>query len=749
MTNTTRVTEEFPGEGKGVLEILRNLRDKKKVVFAAAILILMSAVSCIVTQAADKVPVEPEMTPTGWYWPAGSGETGGYLGFLEWNPNYGGWHLGQDFKRDTGLPVYAIGDGEVIESRTDVTGYGPSGTKGGALVARFKTSTDEYFLALYGHLNNPHPKGEIKAGEILGYINEYSPSHLHFGIHPGYELPTNPWRGYTYEKTNTYGWVDPIQFLLTTSPYTLFDNFETFDSQKWNYWTQNPDPNVRKEAGVDDPEASDGKVLELIFPAGNTRPRPVNGLNIESIEDIHYGKYEARLKAAKCENDEGVVTGFFTYWHGKDLNNNGITDNHEIDFEILGASPYIVYMTIWTDQEDKIGLCKVTRAVNLRTGEIWQTAPEDVCQAPERYPKLRPNGKLSQTIPDFDASAKYYVYGFEWLPDSVRFYIKDDDKEIELWKYTVPEHIPTHKGKLMFNVWHTDNWCPEDKPCDLYGKPKPPSNDAVLRVDWVKYIKKEATPPAILSVNITSPNSTYPAFAGPNYNPNVIQAIIEVEEDGKPIIGLSENSFTFKIGNGIVGYKPASAKKVTEPVPGKYLFNIYPPKQDSPGKYNLFVKLNYNGIHLIDLERDSVIYTVGKADVMLIIDRSGSMWGKKIADAKNSAMLFVDLMSNGDKAGVVSFSYGASYDYHLTTLAPEIKKEIKQAIDRIRAGGMTAMGEGLRYGLNDLVDRGDPTHSWAMVMMSDGYHNWGTHPNNVLPAIKSQNIRVYTIGLGP
>ena len=56
---------------------------------------------------------------------------------------------------------------------------------------------------------------------------------------------------------------------------------------------------------------------------------------------------------------------------------------------------------------------------------------------------------------------------------------------------------------------------------------------------------------------------------------------------------------------------------------------------------------------------------------------------------------------------------------------------------------------GLRYGLNDLVNYGDPTHAWAMVMMSDGYHNWGTHPNNVLPAIKSQNISVYTIGLGP
>ena len=45
---------------------------------------------------------DPSLPPG--YWPAGSGETGGYLGFLEWNPKYGGWHLGQDFKRDTGLP---------------------------------------------------------------------------------------------------------------------------------------------------------------------------------------------------------------------------------------------------------------------------------------------------------------------------------------------------------------------------------------------------------------------------------------------------------------------------------------------------------------------------------------------------------------------------------------------------------------------------------------------------------------------
>jgi murein DD-endopeptidase MepM/ murein hydrolase activator NlpD len=164
-------------------------------------------------------------TSTNWHWPTGSSDADGY-GFLRWNPNYSGWHLAQDFAIAQSLPVYAIAGGEVILSRTDVGGYGPvdpstgKATAGGALVARFITSGGQYFLALYGHLDNPHPTGEIQAGEILGYVNAYDPSHLHFGIHLGYGLPAdgNPWRGYTHDRSNTYGWVDPVQFLLDNSP---------------------------------------------------------------------------------------------------------------------------------------------------------------------------------------------------------------------------------------------------------------------------------------------------------------------------------------------------------------------------------------------------------------------------------------------------------------------------------------------------------------------------------------------------
>lgn len=163
---------------------------------------------------------ETGQTPTGWYWPAGTDSTGGQYGFLAYSAKRNEWHLAQDFNNAQGLPVYAIADGEVVLSQTNVGGYGPGGTPGGALIARFETSAGEFFIALYGHVDNPHAVGKVEAGQMLGYTNNYDPPHLHFGIHPGYGLPANPWQGYTSNKSNTYGWVDPVQFLLNNHPLT-------------------------------------------------------------------------------------------------------------------------------------------------------------------------------------------------------------------------------------------------------------------------------------------------------------------------------------------------------------------------------------------------------------------------------------------------------------------------------------------------------------------------------------------------
>ncbi len=255
----------------------------------------------------------------------------------------------------------------------------------------------------------------------------------------------------------------------------------------------------------------------------------------------------------------------------------------------------------------------------------------------------------------------------------------------------------------------------------------------------------------ILSISITSPTQSSPASVGAYENPKPIEyVIVAVKQGTTPVTGLTEDDFTFKIGG-----KTATASLInswTSDSACHYKFLLTPPKQDAAGKYDLEVILKYKGYTLEDKEKDAVIYTTagGHADVMLIIDRSGSMrWSSPaIEDAKTSAKLFVDYMRYGDKAGVVSFASSASYTYFLDTLDADIKWAIKNAIDSITAGGNTAMGEGLRYGLNNLNTLGDPAHAWAMVLLSDGYQNQGEHPNTVLPDIKASNIRVFTIGLG-
>jgi Mg-chelatase subunit ChlD len=254
------------------------------------------------------------------------------------------------------------------------------------------------------------------------------------------------------------------------------------------------------------------------------------------------------------------------------------------------------------------------------------------------------------------------------------------------------------------------------------------------------------------SIGLFSPTQSSPASVGAyDYPSHIYDVTIEVKEGTAPVMGLTNADFSFEIGD-----KPATASLTDGSTPGKYVFDVTPPHQDAAGKYDFEVALTYKpgkrDCTFGDRKEEAVIYTAagGHADVMLIIDRSGSMkWSSPaIEDAKTSAKLFVDYMRYGDRAGVVSFADSATYNYHLTPLTAAIKIAIKNTIDSIYASGMTAMGEGLRYGLNDLTSLGDPAHAWAMVLLSDGYHNTGEDPNNVLPDIKVWDIRVFTIGLG-
>src|SRR5207237_10065202 len=89
-------------------------------------------------------------------------------------------------------------------------------------------------------------------------------------------------------------------------------------------------------------------------------------------------------------------------------------------------------------------------------------------------------------------------------------------------------------------------------------------------------------------------------------------------------------------------------------------------------------------------------------DVMLVLDRSGSMTGKPYIDARLAASNFVHnlhLTNNGDQAGLVSYNSTATLDQILTNNLPALER----AIGSIPApGGNTSISLGLQTGQAEL-----------------------------------------------
>jgi hypothetical protein len=194
------------------------------------------------------------------------------------------------------------------------------------------------------------------------------------------------------------------------------------------------------------------------------RAHPWQGPNISSLEFCHYGTYSGRLKTPavlETQPNVGGVVGFFTYF-----NDPAINGHSEIDLEWLIADPEIIYMNAWldTDAPPEIQRRRVGRTVNLAKGIIYNTSYTEEVDGKYVSVPVTGNENLPEKIPaieNFDASARFYTYGFDWYPDRVRWWIihPETADTVVLWDYRGPvERIPQTPARFMMNIWHTDNW---------------------------------------------------------------------------------------------------------------------------------------------------------------------------------------------------------------------------------------------------------------------------------------------------
>ena len=140
-------------------------------------------------------------------------------------------------------------------------------------------------------------------------------------------------------------------------------------------------------------------------------------------------------------------------------------------------------------------------------------------------------------------------------------------------------------------------------------------------------------------------------------------------------------------------------------------------------------------------------------DIVLMLDRSGSMSGAPLANLKNGAKKFIDIIDeatddtqdgcigSGSRIGIVSFADTATQN---TALISSVSS-LDEAVDSLVAGGDTNHADAFERAAALF----DPTSSnkKVLVMFTDGKTTAGPDPSPVAAAARAQGITIYAVGL--
>ncbi len=140
-------------------------------------------------------------------------------------------------------------------------------------------------------------------------------------------------------------------------------------------------------------------------------------------------------------------------------------------------------------------------------------------------------------------------------------------------------------------------------------------------------------------------------------------------------------------------------------------------------------------------------------DIVLVLDRSGSMAGSPLENMKAGARKFIDIIDestdssqdgqigSGSRIGIVSFADTATENASLITSVAELKT----AVDSLRAGGSTNHADAFAKA-GQLFDLSSTKHK-VIVLFTDGKTTIGPPPSPVAASLRASGIVIYCIGL--
>ena len=135
-------------------------------------------------------------------------------------------------------------------------------------------------------------------------------------------------------------------------------------------------------------------------------------------------------------------------------------------------------------------------------------------------------------------------------------------------------------------------------------------------------------------------------------------------------------------------------------------------------------------------------------NLALLVDTSGSMEGKAIADARAASLALVQSLSPQDRIAVVTFDSKAQLLLPSTLMDDTNAKELREKISAMKATGTTDMSDGLRMAISEVQSHLVAEGVNRIMLVGDGVPNDAVPIDPLVAEAASHGISVTALGLG-
>lgn len=140
------------------------------------------------------------------------------------------------------------------------------------------------------------------------------------------------------------------------------------------------------------------------------------------------------------------------------------------------------------------------------------------------------------------------------------------------------------------------------------------------------------------------------------------------------------------------------------------------------------------------------------SDLVVVLDRSGSMSGKPLADARGAVRDLIARLGPDDRFALVVYASGAETLIPLQAASPAQRARFFEIVDGIGPGGGTDMASGIDLALATIAGGRERGRMPRVILLSDGHANEGDHSFEGLRARATRAVTgeyaLSTVGVG-